>query len=55
MRSTGRASRRWYGQEEQLDAWWPVALEVWRDALRARRERRAALGEAAEAGAVAAS
>ena len=45
----------WYGQDARLDAWWPLALEAWRDALRARRERRAALGEAAEAGAVAAS
>jgi len=26
----------WYGQEGQLDAWWPIALDVWRDALRAR-------------------
>jgi hypothetical protein len=31
---------RWYGQGEQLDAWWPVALEVWRDALRARQALR---------------
>ncbi len=28
----------WYGREPQLDAWWPAALETWRDALRARRE-----------------
>lgn len=27
----------WYGQEGQLDAWWPIALELWRDALRARQ------------------
>jgi hypothetical protein len=27
----------WYGQEGQLDEWWPVALDVWRDALRARQ------------------
>jgi hypothetical protein len=32
----GPGSPRWYGGREQLDAWWPVALEVWRDALRAR-------------------
>jgi hypothetical protein len=31
----------WYGQEGQLDAWWPVALEVWRNALRARQALRA--------------
>lgn len=29
----------WYGQDPQLDAWWPTALEVWREALRARRGR----------------
>ncbi len=43
----------WYGQDAQLDAWWPVALEAWRDALRARRERRAELLAAAEAEAAA--
>ena len=43
----------WYGQDAQLDAWWPVALEVWRDALRARRARRAGLLAAAEAEGVA--
>jgi len=32
----------WYGREDQLDGWWPVALEVWRDALRARQAVRAA-------------
>ena len=31
----------WYGRSDQLDAWWPLALEVWRDGLRARRGRRA--------------
>jgi hypothetical protein len=35
----------WYGQDAQLDAWWPVALEAWRDALRTRRERRTAAAE----------
>lgn len=30
----------WYGQDAQLGAWWPLALELWRDALRARRELR---------------
>ena len=27
---------RWYGSETSVDAWWPAALEVWRDALSAR-------------------
>ena len=26
----------WYGSEEWVDAWWPAALDVWRDALIAR-------------------
>ena len=26
----------WYGDRANADAWWPVALEAWRDALRAR-------------------
>ncbi len=26
----------WYGDEANLDAWWPAAVETWRDALRAR-------------------
>lgn len=39
----------WYGQEAQLDAWWPVALAAWHDALRARRARRAQLLAAAGA------
>lgn len=43
----------WYGQDAHLDAWWPVALEAWRAALRARRERRSALLDAAEAQAAA--
>jgi hypothetical protein len=36
----------WYGQDAQLDTWWPVALEAWQVALRARRERRAGGREA---------
>ncbi len=39
----------WYGAEAQVDAWWPLALEVWRAALAARQVRtraRAAAGEA---------
>ncbi len=31
----------WYGQDAQLDAWWPRAVELWRGALRARQERAA--------------
>lgn len=27
---------RWYGSEGAVDRWWPVAVEAWRDALRAR-------------------
>ena len=27
----------WYGAGANLDAWWPVALDAWREALRARR------------------
>jgi DHA1 family multidrug resistance protein-like MFS transporter len=30
----------WFGHDVHIDAWWPVALELWRDALRARREQR---------------
>jgi len=31
-------SRRatWYGSAGSVDAWWPVALDAWREALRAR-------------------
>jgi hypothetical protein len=28
--------RPWYGAEGPLDTWWPIAVEAWRDALRAR-------------------
>jgi hypothetical protein len=27
---------RWYGSEEIVDEWWPVAVETWRSALHAR-------------------
>ena len=27
----------WYGTDTSLDAWWPVALDAWREALRARQ------------------
>jgi hypothetical protein len=33
----GPSSRTaWYGDGARLDAWWPVALDAWREALRAR-------------------
>ncbi len=32
----------WYGTDSSLDAWWPVALDAWRDALRARQASRPA-------------
>jgi hypothetical protein len=45
----------WYGQDAQLDAWWPLALEAWRDALRARREPRTMPLEAGTTAVVAAT
>lgn len=35
----GPGGSAWYGAEGQVDAWWPVALDLWRGALRARRAR----------------
>lgn len=36
----GPAERaRWYGQDAQVDAWWPAAIDAWRAALAARLER----------------
>ena len=32
--------RDWYGSDGPLDRWWPVALETWRAALRARAGNR---------------
>ena len=29
-------ARHWYGDADHVDAWWPRAVEIWRDALRAR-------------------
>jgi len=39
----------WYGSDDALDAWWPIALETWRSALdhRARTARRVDLSETA--------
>jgi hypothetical protein len=34
----------WYGSEDQVDLWWPAALETWRAALRYRAEHAAAAG-----------
>jgi hypothetical protein len=31
-------SREWYGSDRFLDRWWPLALEAWHGALRARIE-----------------
>ena len=28
--------KAWYGEDAALDAWWPVALEVWRASVAAR-------------------
>ena len=39
--------RDWYGSDRPMDRWWPVALETWRAALRARAELMA--GPASEA------
>ncbi len=29
----------WYGADDQIDLWWPAALDAWRTALRARVDR----------------
>ncbi len=29
-------AKHWYGDADHIDTWWPRAVEVWRDALRAR-------------------
>jgi hypothetical protein len=29
-------AKHWYGDGDHVDAWWPRAVEIWRDALRAR-------------------
>jgi PGAP1-like protein len=29
----------WYGSDRAIDRWWPVAVEEWRNAVRAREER----------------
>jgi hypothetical protein len=30
------AAAPWYGADEAMDEWWPIAIEAWRDALRYR-------------------
>jgi hypothetical protein len=30
------AGRPWYGADRGLDGWWPIAVDAWRTALRAR-------------------
>lgn len=47
--------RDWYGSDLPLDRWWPVALETWQAALRARAEARAAAMAEARAAARAAT
>jgi hypothetical protein len=32
----GHVGGPWYGDAEVIDRWWPVAVELWRDALAAR-------------------
>lgn len=34
----GMVGAPWYGDDVMLDRWWPVALELWRAALKARSE-----------------
>jgi len=34
----GMVGAPWYGDDVMLDRWWPVALDLWRAALRARSE-----------------
>jgi len=29
-------AKHWYGDADHVDAWWPRAVEIWRDALRSR-------------------
>jgi len=33
----GHFGRLWYGGDEVVDRWWPLAVELWRDALAARQ------------------
>jgi hypothetical protein len=50
----GHIGRHWYGADEVVDRWWPVALRLWHDARRARAEGRRAIGpEAPEVAAAA--
>jgi pimeloyl-ACP methyl ester carboxylesterase len=32
----GHIGSNWYGADEMIDRWWPTALELWHEALRAR-------------------
>lgn len=38
----------WYGTDAALDAWWPVAVEIWRSALQGRARRAERIVPAAE-------
>jgi len=42
-------ARHWYGDADHVDAWWPRAVEIWRDALRARAARPGAVESVSEA------
>jgi hypothetical protein len=46
--------RDWYGSDGPMDRWWPVALETWRAALRARAQLMAGLATEATGPATAA-
>ena len=43
------AAGSWYGSEDALDVWWPIALETWRAALERRRRPPAASPPASSA------
>ncbi|MDP8904371.1 MAG: hypothetical protein M3N29_03495 [Chloroflexota bacterium] len=44
----GHIGRSWYGANEIVDRWWPVAVDLWREALAARRDKAAGSGSAGE-------
>jgi hypothetical protein len=48
------ASGPWYGGDDEVDVWWPVALEAWREALR-RRAKSAGVGSRRRRGKAAAA
>ena len=44
----GMIGRSWYGDDRVVDRWWPVAVNVWREALGARRADQQASREIGE-------